>query len=67
MMVKKDGERLCVGLWNMFPDKANSVRVKLSKTYECATFKNCTGHLEGDVAVIDSTVYPYEFTGIILE
>ena len=64
MLGKKDDDTLRIGLWNLFSDKADGVRVKINGKISGAEFINCDGHIEGEYAIIDSVIYPYEFAGI---
>ncbi len=66
LMVKKDSASLSVGLWNLFADKAEGVRIKLNIPWEGVRFVNCQGHKEGNDIVIDSAIYPFEFAGFEL-
>lgn len=63
LMTKKGENSRAVGLWNLFDDKAENLRVRLDFTPKSVRFVNCTGHTEGNDVIVDSTLYPYEFAG----
>lgn len=63
-LLKENGEALAFGVWNLFEDKVKGLKIKLNCQFECVRFVNCEGHIEGDCAVLDTTLYPYEFAGI---
>ena len=62
-MTKKNENGLAVGIWNLFEDRAEKVRIKISSPFSKVEFINCEGHTENDEIVIDSVIYPYEFAG----
>lgn len=62
-LVKSDGCKISAGLWNLFDDRAEGVRVRLPRKVEEVRFVNCRGHIEGQEVVLDSVLYPYEFAG----
>ena len=66
MLGKKDGASLKIGLWNLYDDKCDGVKLKIAKPFEKVEFINCKGHRDGDSIIIDSVLYPYEFCGIKL-
>ena len=63
-LLKENGEALAFGVWNLFEDKVKGLKIKLNCQFEDVRFVNCEGHIEGDCAVLDTTLYPYEFAGI---
>lgn len=66
-MVKKNEEGLAIGVWNFYADKIPTLEISLKESWNQVEFINCEGHLEDGKAIIDSTVYPYEFAGVILK
>ena len=64
MLGKKHGNELKIGLWNLFDDKCNGIKVKINVPFRQVEFINCAGHAEGDRAVIDSVLYPYELCAL---
>ena len=64
IMAKRDENSMSVGLWNLFEDMAENVRVKIgTDKYKDVEFVNCTGYLEGDAVIIESPIIPYTFAG----
>ncbi len=64
---KEDSRSMTVGLWNLFEDKAEGVKVKLAQEAKSVEFMNCSGKIEGNYVILDSAVYPYEFVGFVAE
>ncbi len=64
-MVKKDESSVSVGLWNLFDDKAERLKLRFAEAPKKIEFINCKGALNGNEVLISTTVYPYEFCGII--
>jgi hypothetical protein len=64
MLGKRDEKALKIGLWNLYDDKCEGIRIKIGKPFENVEFISCKGHREGDSVVIDSTIFPYEFCGV---
>lgn len=68
ILAKRDDNSMSVGLWNLFEDVAENVRVKIgTEKYKDIEFVNCTGHIEGDTVIIESTIIPYSFAGFNLK
>ena len=63
ILAKEDKRGLSVGLWNLFSDKIENAQIKVNAEWDDIKFVNCKGHKKGNLAVIDSTLYPYEFAG----
>lgn len=55
---------ICVGFWNLFRDKIENMRINIEREFKAVRFINCTGHVENNTAVLDGTLYPYEFAGL---
>ena len=64
MLGKRDEKALKIGLWNLYDDKCEGIRIKIGKPFENVEFISCKGHREGDSVVIDSTIFPYEFCAV---
>ncbi len=59
ILCKRNGKKLSVGLWNIFPDEAIEPEIFLDKEYKTADFYGCDGVLEGRKIKINGTVQPY--------
>jgi hypothetical protein len=66
MLGKKNDNELKIGIWNLFDDKCSGIRVKINVPFGQVEFINCKGHVDGEAAVIDSVLYPYEFCALKL-
>lgn len=66
MMCKAEGDTLCVGLWNLCPDRIDNPVIELAEKYSDAEYINCKGKLCGDRVTL-SPLGAYEFCGIILK
>lgn len=64
IITKKKESSLCVGAWNLFPDKIDHMRLKIEKELKDVHFINCIGRTEKDAVVLDKVLYPYEFAGL---
>ena len=64
LLVKREGDTLRVGIWNLFDDRADAVRVCVNLPIERVRYLHCNGHVEGNCVVLDSRLYPYEFAGL---
>ena len=65
--MKRDEASLAIGLWNCYADKAEGLRIHISHDVKDAEFVNCKGRIEGNEAVIDTVLYPYEAAFINLK
>ena len=63
-LLKEDNRAIALGVWNLHKDRINQLRVKIYVPFADVKFVNCTGHIEGDEAVLDTKLYPYEMIGI---
>ena len=63
-LVKRDGDAITVGLWNLFEDKTDSVKIKVSREPKSVRFIGCDGCFDGNCITVTSTVYPYEFCAV---
>ena len=65
VLAKTDGERLAVGLWNVFPDRILSPTVYLDRQYGQVEAFGCGAKLCGD-AVTLTDIAPYDFAFLSL-
>ena len=63
-LLKENDNASAFGVWNLFDDKIKGLKRKINCPFESVRFVNCEGHIEGDCAVLDTVLYPYEFAGI---
>ncbi len=63
-LLKRNDEALAFGVWNIFEDKIKNLRIKINTPFKDVRFVNCEGHIDGNCAILDTTLYPYEFAGI---
>lgn len=66
MMTAKDENSLSVGIWDLSVDRADGVEVTVNGEYKNVQFYNCKGTYKEGKIYITSTIYPYEFAGILL-
>ena len=62
IMVKKHGDTLAVGLWNLFPDSIDAPVVNLGLDVEDISYFFCQGTQEGRNVTL-SELHPYAFCG----
>lgn len=63
-LLKENDKALAMGVWNFFDDKIKNLRIKINVPFKDVRFVNCEGHIEGDCAILDTTLYSYEFAGV---
>lgn len=63
VMTKKNNTSLSIGMWNVFADKIENLRLHVEVAYQDVRFINCKGHVKGNSIVLDGVLYPYEFAG----
>jgi len=63
VMVKKNESSMSVGLWNLFDDAIDNVKICINDDFDNIRFINCNGHRDGNSVIIDTVLYPYEFAG----
>ncbi len=66
MIIKKNEEKMVVGLWNHFADDIDMPQITLGDTYKKAEFIYCEGKLENNKAIITSGIGAYKFCFIEL-
>lgn len=64
VMTKKKDSSLSIGMWNLFADKIENLRLNINIKYKNVHFINCKGHAEKNSVVLDDILYPYEFAGV---
>ena len=67
IMVKKNEKSLSVGLWNLYPDRINNLKVHVATDSSEIEFVNCQGHRDEDCIVLDTPLYPYEFAAFEIQ
>ncbi|MBQ6066733.1 MAG: hypothetical protein IJK89_07910 [Clostridia bacterium] len=65
VLAKTDGERLAVGLWNIFPDRMLSPTVYLDREYGRVEAFGCEAKLCGDRVTL-TDIAPYDFVFLSL-
>jgi hypothetical protein len=60
-LCKRDGNKLSVGLWNIFEDEVLNPVIELDGEYASVDFYNCSGRLEGNKVVLDGEIAPFGF------
>jgi hypothetical protein len=65
LMTKRGEEELAVGIWNLSDDRVEGLSVRLGRAYRDVRFLRCEGKMCGDTATIATTLYPYEFAGLV--
>jgi len=66
VMCKEDENTVSVGLWNLSKDKIKKPVIELAEHYREAEFISCEGEMQENTVSL-STLYPYEFCGIVLK
>ena len=64
LMAKESDGHLSVGVWNLSCDRAKNVKLVFGREISDAKYFGCSGKIDTNSAVIESTIYPYEFAGI---
>lgn len=64
VLAKEKEGFICAGFWNLCRDKIENMRINIESEFKAVRFINCTGHVENNTAVLDGTLYPYEFAGL---
>ena len=67
LIAKESGNGLSVGVWNLSCDRAKNVKLVFGHDISGASYFGCNGKIDKNTAVIESTLYPYEFAGIKVE
>ncbi len=63
-VMKENDNGIALGLWNIFQDKIENLKLSVNTEYKSVRFVNCSGKTEGNEIVLDGTLYPYEFAGL---
>jgi len=67
ILCKQDGNKLNVGVWNIFPDEVLTPKFKLNKNYTHFDGYNCSGIVEGNTVYLDKPISPYGFVFFSVE
>ncbi len=67
ILCKKDGNKLTVGIWNIFQDEAITPEIILDKEYKNLDCYNCDGVLDGDKVKLKTDIPPYSFVCFTVE
>lgn len=59
MIVKRDGDKMSVGMWNLFEDTVFTPEITLDREYSTVRFLNCEGGLKGSVVRLTTDIAPY--------
>ncbi len=59
LLCKRDGNRLSVGLWNIFADEIIEPEILLDREYTSVDGYGCTGELDGTRLKLKNTIPPY--------
>jgi hypothetical protein len=60
-MCKGGDGKTAVALFNVFADSVDDGVITLDKEYSSIRFINCSGRLEGDKVILDSSIPAYSF------
>lgn len=66
LLCKRDGNRLSVGVWNIFSDEMIEPEILLDREYASADCYRCEGHLEGRRLKLHGVIPPYGIALITL-
>lgn len=66
MMTARDENSLSVGVWDLSVDRADGVEITVTGEYKTVKFYNCQGEYKDGKVIVRSTIYPYEFAGVVL-
>lgn len=67
ILCKKDGNKLTVGIWNIFIDEALTPEIILDREYKKIDFYGCEGKLSGDKVILSTDIAPYSFVCFTVE
>lgn len=67
LMTAKDENSLSIGAWDLSMDRADNVEITIAGEYKQAEFFNCKGEYKDGKIRLISTIYPYEFAGVLLK
>jgi len=68
-IVKEDAQEIVIGIWNLFEDSMENVRVRVNIPFDPQTvsFINGTGYADGQYVCLQGKLTPYEFLGICVK
>ena len=67
LMYKEDNFGAAIGVWNLSKDKISNLRLRLDRSFSNANFFGAEGNLSDREISVNTTVYPFEFCGILLD
>lgn len=67
ILCKREGEKLHIGLFNIFPDPIFNPIIELEREYAKADFYNCDGSLKNDRLILKYKLQPYSYGFITVE
>jgi len=67
MMVKKDDKEISVGLWNLFPDYIDNLKIRLDTDARDIQFLQTDGTADGNLVTLTQRLYPYAFAGFTVK
>ena len=67
LMCKEDASGTAIGVWNLSKDKIQNLKLSLDKRFDNAEFYGAVGVLSDKEIRLNTTLYPYEFCGILLK
>lgn len=67
ILCKRDGEKLTVGIWNIFPDSILKPKIKLDGEYKSLDCFKCSGKIVGNTVYLDEPIAPYDFVCFTVE
>ena len=68
MLVKRSDTEISVGLWNIFEDEADNVKIKFPYSdFELGELVNCSAHKDGNNVIFDSTIGAYKFAAFCIK
>lgn len=67
IICNRDGNKLTVGIWNLFPDEVLKPEIKLDGEYKTLDCFKCSGKIMGDTVYLDKPIEPYGFVIFTVE
>lgn len=67
IICKREGEKLHVGLFNIFADCIYNPVIETDKEYKTADFYNCSGSISGNKVCLNDKILPYSYAFFTLE
>lgn len=67
ILCKRDGDKLTVGMWNLFPDSVLNPTIELDREYSKFDGYKCSGKILGNKVLLDNEIPPYSFVFFTVE